>query len=60
MQFDYTISHVSGKLLYTIDAFSRAPISNANLQHFDQDAELFVQSVISYLPASKDRLDNFC
>ena len=60
MQFDYTISHVPGKLLYTADALSRAPISNADLEHFDQDAELFVQSVISYLPASKDRVDVFC
>ena len=60
MQFDYTISHVPSKLLYTVDdALSCAPISNADLAHFDQDAELFVQSVISYLPASKDRLDVF-
>ena len=57
--FDYTISYVPGKLLYVADALTRAPISNSDLEHFDQGAELFVQSGISYLPASKDRLDVF-
>ena len=59
MHFHYTISHIPGKLLYTADALSHAPISNGDLEHFDQDAELFVESVILYLPASKDRLDVF-
>ena len=59
MQFDYTISHVPGKLLYTADALSRAPIANADVDYCDHATELFVQSVLSYLPASTDRLDVF-
>jgi len=55
MQFDYTISHLPGKFLYTADALSRTPISNAD--HRDYDVKLFVQSIVSCLPASQDRLD---
>ena len=58
-KFDYTVSHVPGKLLYTADALSWAPISPATLTEDDslqEDAELFANTVVSSLPASKGRL----
>ena len=60
-RFDYTISHVPGKLLYTADALSRAPVTVTNdSQHQDDiETEQFVQAVISSLPVSKDRLGEY-
>ena len=61
MRFDYQISHVPGKLLYTADALSRSPI------HQIPDASTLAQqkmlnislshAVATHLPASKDRLE---
>ena len=58
-KFDYTVSHVLGKLLYTADALSRAPVSPATLAEDDslqEDAELFANTVVSSLPASEGQL----
>ena len=61
MQFNYTISHVPGKLLYTADTLSRAPVDSAEKTALvDTETEMFVQAVISHLPVSTSRLDNFC
>ena len=38
-KFDYTVSHVPGKLLYTADALSRAPVSPATLTEDDSFQE---------------------
>ena len=48
-----------GKLLYTADALSRAPASpviNTEDDSLQEDAELFVTTVVSSLPASRGRL----
>ena len=53
MQFNYTISHVPGKLLYTADTLSRAPVDSADKTVIvDAETEMFVQAVISHLPVS--------
>ena len=55
-KFDYTVFRVPGKLLYTADGLSRAPVSPATLAEDDslqEDAELFANTVVSSLPASE-------
>ena len=50
MQFNYTISHVPGKMLYTADTLSRAPVDSADKTALvDAETEMFVQAVISQL-----------
>ena len=58
-KFDYVIAHIPGKLLYTADALSRAPTSEAGEepQQLQEEIEAFVESVTSALPASKQRLE---
>ena len=61
-KFDYTVLHVPGKLLYTADALSRAPTSPVKPTEDDslqEDAELFVNVVVSSLSASKGRLGEY-
>ena len=58
-KFDYTVSHVPGKLLYAADALSRAPTSQVTPEEDDSlqdDAELLVDTMVTSLPASKVRL----
>ena len=61
MRFDYSISHVPGKLLYTADTLSRAPVNPPDVNHIHEDTqtELFVHALASNLPASTDRLKAF-
>jgi len=59
MRFQYSINHVPGKRLYMADTLSRAPLSTTT-DEITSDAERFMQSVISALPASKDYLDSYC
>ena len=58
MRFDYTISHVPGKHLYTADTLSCAPVTSPDAITCQQSAqtECFVQAITSNLPASADRL----
>ena len=58
MQFTYTISHVPGKMLYTADTLSCAPVDSIDLTaSIDVDTENFVQAVVSNcLPISSNRL----
>ena len=61
-KFDYLVCHVLGKLLYTADALSRAPASPVIPSEDDSlqdDAELFVNTIVSSLPASKKRLAEY-
>ena len=61
MRFDYSISHVPGKFLYTVDALSRAPILSPGGTYLEEatQTELFVQAVVSHLPADSDRLHQY-
>ena len=58
MRFTFTISHTPGKDLTIADTLSRTPTAialNADNQ-FIQDVELFVNTVMSCLPATEKRL----
>ena len=56
-RFDYTISHVPGKLSYTADTLSRAPfISKGNDVELQQDTESFIEIAILNLPLTENRL----
>ena len=58
-KYDYSVVHIPGKLLYAADALSRAPTSPVTPMEDDSlqdDAELLASTVISSLPASKQRL----
>ena len=61
MRFDYSISHVPGKELYTADALSRSPITSSSpMQEAEErHTELFISAVVSSLPASADRLQEY-
>ena len=56
-KFSYTIHHVPGKLLYTADTLSRAPLPISNDDTTESDeVEQFVASLTTSLPASNGRL----
>ena len=56
MQFNYTISHVPGKMLYTADTVSRALVDAADKTALiDAETEMFVQAVISQLRTSQHK-----
>ena len=61
MQFNYSISHVPGKELYTADALSRAPITSFSTikEVDDHQTELFINAIDSSLPASADSLQEY-
>ena len=57
-RFDYTVSHIPGKLLVTADTLSRAPIDDEEQGLVDTDqTECFVSQIVESLPASKTRLE---
>jgi hypothetical protein len=59
-RYDYTITHVPGKLLYTADALSRAPsASTENDSRLQDEAETFMEIGILSLPASAGRLSQY-
>lgn len=60
MRFSYSISHVPGKKLCTADTLSRAPLVkplNQPEEKLEDDVMAYVDSVIRYLPATEDRLE---
>ena len=59
LQFDYIITHVPGKFLYTADTLSRAPINDEESEsHLQKLTDVYVlEIVIPSLPASSERLD---
>ena len=62
MRFDYQISHVPGKYLYVADTLSRAPLphnSNKETLKQQEEVESYIQTVVSHLPANKERLQSF-
>ena len=58
MRFDYTISHVPGKLLYTADTLFRAPAgtSDPDCKALQEDVELYIECVTHHLPATERKL----
>jgi len=58
MRFNFSISHVPGKYLYTADALSRAPVSSSNSadDSFRKEVDSYVNLVINNLPATDTRL----
>ena len=59
-RFEYTIHHVPGKLLYTADTLSRAPIATDSISlSLQEEVEFFIQSVTDSLPASTTRLEMY-
>ena len=60
-RFSYSIQHVPGKLLYTPDTLSRAPVSTAEERDlsFQTEAEMFATAAVENLPASAQRLDTY-
>ena len=61
MKYNYSISHVSGKLLYTADALSRAPASgnHEDSTSLQNETEAFVAAMVSNIPATSDHLVEF-
>ena len=59
MRFLYQINHVPGKTLYIVDTLSRAPLSTHSADGVETDTEMFVQAIISGIPASKNYLDDY-
>ena len=59
MRFRYSIIHVPGKDLWTADALSRAPSSPPVLSdtQLEEDANIYLCSVLDSLPASAEKLD---
>ena len=60
-RFDYSVVHVPGKLLYTTDALSRAPMASteSSSPSRQDEAELLVEAVIADLPAGKNRIKDY-
>ena len=60
-RYDYSIAHAPGKLLYTADALSRAPCAGRerSAQELDDEVEVFVARVVSALPATEQRLNEY-
>ena len=56
-RFNYTVEHVPGKLLFTADTLSRAPLESSQADHSQAKAfEAHVSVIMSQLLADKDRL----
>jgi hypothetical protein len=60
-KFNYSIEHVPGKLMYTADTLSRAPVAIPGelCQNQQEEDETFVSSVTESLPASETRLGEY-
>ena len=59
-RFDYSISHVPGKMLHTADALSRAPSMNSvNDTELQQDAETLLNISVQSLPITEATLEEY-
>ena len=62
MKFNYSISHVPGKSFYTADTLSCKPLTrslNRKEEKLEADVRAYVNSIVKYLPAMEDRLEDF-
>ena len=60
MSFDYSISHVPGKELYTTDALSRAPQqSDHNDEQRALNTEHHISAISQHLPTTAESLERF-
>ena len=62
MWYNYTISHVPRKLLYTADALSCSPCAGTarSSEELAEEVETYIAGVTSTLPATKQRLNQYC
>ena len=60
-KFDYSIEHVPGKLMYTADTLSRAPVAmpGESCQKQQDENEMFVSAITEALPGSETRLQQY-
>ena len=59
-RYDYSISHIAGKLLYTADALSRAPIpTEESSEELEGEVEQYVKGVVATLPVTESRLQQY-
>ena len=58
-RLDFTIEHVPGKLLYSVDTLSRTPLpEQVTKDSLQDDVETFINEVVANLPTTMDRLQN--
>ena len=58
IRYNYNVQFLPGKEIYTADALSRAPVSEDSQQDESiQETAVFVEQVISHLPATDMRLE---
>ena len=61
-RYNYSVTHVLGKFLYTVDTLSRAPPDSreASLSPLEKLAENFVNRIVSDMfPAASQRLEKY-
>jgi len=58
-KFDYTISHIPGKLLYALSRAPTSPVTPDEDNSLQDDAELLVDTVVACLPAIKAHLATY-
>lgn len=59
-KYGYVAQHVPGKLLYTADALSRAPLPDSDGEDLPGEAEAFVNYItIPSIPATPQRLNEY-
>ena len=59
-RYNYDITHVPGKLLYTADTLSRAPApTDENDSRLQEETDAVMELHVCHLPASKERLDEY-
>ena len=59
-RYDYDITHVLGKLLYTAGTLSRAPaLTDENDSRLQEETDAVMELCVCHLPASKERLDEY-
>ena len=58
MRYQYTISHVAGKDLYTADSLSRAPSTEVGKHSYKLQQEIasYVNLIIDYLPVTETKM----